>query len=79
MQGIPIGAGGGLVSHGTQTQMLAIQLAVNSVRRETIDIRNEMQESNMTMTRQFGLMNRNIKRIALVPAQRGVANRGGCD
>ena len=59
--------------------MLAIQSAVNSVRRETIDIRNEMRESNMTMTRQFGLMNRNIKRIALVPAQRGVGNRGDCN
>jgi hypothetical protein len=55
--------------------MLAIQLSANSVRRETIDIRNEMRENNMTMARQFGLMNRDIRRIALAPGQQGVANK----
>jgi hypothetical protein len=48
---------------------------VNSVIRDTIDIRNEMHENNMIMTRQFGLMNRNIRRVALITGQHGVPNR----
>ena len=73
---ISTGEGGGLGSHEIQNQMLAIiQSAVNSVTRTTINIRNEMRESNMTMIWQFGLMNRSIKWIALVPAQSGDHNQ----
>jgi hypothetical protein len=59
--------------------MLAIKLAVNSVRRETIGIRNLMSENSMKMTRQFWLMNRNIRRIALAPRQRGVEKMIACN
>jgi hypothetical protein len=41
--------GFGLGNHRIQNQMLAIQSAVNSVRRETIDIRSEMRETNLIM------------------------------
>jgi hypothetical protein len=45
------GAGSGLGYHEARNQMLAMQLAVDSVSRETIEIRIEMRENNMTMTR----------------------------
>jgi hypothetical protein len=50
---------------------------VNSVRRETIDIRSEMRETNLIMTRQFGILNRNIRRVALQATQRGVVTQRG--
>ena len=74
-QRIPTGAGACLWNHGLGNQQFEIQLTVNSVRRETIDIKYEMWENNVTMTRKFRLMNSNIRRIALAPGQWGVANR----
>jgi hypothetical protein len=58
---------------GFQNQMLAIQSAVNSVRRETIATRSEMRETNLILTRQFGILNWNIRRVASQATQRGVA------
>jgi hypothetical protein len=69
--------GFGSGNHGIQNQMLAIQSAVNSVRRETIDIRSEMWEINLIMTRQFGILNWNIRRVALQATQRGVVTQRG--
>jgi hypothetical protein len=52
--------------------MLAIQSAVNSVRRETVGIRSKMQETNLVIMQQFGILNRNIRQIALKPTHREV-------
>jgi DNA-binding FrmR family transcriptional regulator len=46
--------GFGSGNHGIQNQMLAIQSAVNSVRRETIDIRSEMRETNLPPKKRKG-------------------------
>ena len=40
------------------------------------DISYEIRESNLRITRQFGLLSKNFKWTGLVPAQRGVSNRG---
>ena len=40
------------------------------------DISYEIWESNLRITRQFGLLSKNFKWTGLVPAQRGVSNRG---
>jgi hypothetical protein len=49
--------------HITQ-EILSIKLAVNSVRKQAVDIRSELRGTNMIIMQQFGSFNQNVKRMA---------------
>ena len=48
--------------------MLQLQSGILSLRRENIELRNEMERLHQGMERGFATINGNIKRVAMQPA-----------
>jgi hypothetical protein len=60
-----------------RNQLLAIQAAMMSLRRENNELRNEIGHNRLAMQRGLEIVNGNIKRIAIVPAHRRARVMGG--
>ena len=59
--------------------MLQLQSGILSLRRENIELRNEMERLHQGMERGFATINGNIKRVAMQPARRLATTAVGID
>ena len=50
--------------------MLQLQSGFMSLRRENLELRNEISAMTLSMERGFQIVNSNVRRVALQPAQR---------
>jgi hypothetical protein len=61
---------------GIQSQLLAIQSLASQMRRELQELRTNQMADRVFTTKNFSIVNANIRRIALQPGVRGTVARG---